>query len=124
MGRSSKLAKLGKAGRAIDRIRLRPRAATPSLGIAGLDFGLGFLFWSQDDFRLSKFVFFFFIFAFFFHCFKLWQCLWKMVNKQLDFSNAYRPQIAWKTEVVNCALGDLLSCLMGEHVKSWDQKLC
>ena len=26
--------------------------------------------------------------------------------------------------MVNRALGDLLECLIGEHVKSWDQKLC
>ena len=26
--------------------------------------------------------------------------------------------------MVNCSLGDLLWCLTGEHVKSWDQKLC
>ena len=26
--------------------------------------------------------------------------------------------------MVNRFLGDLLRCLMGEHVKSWDQKLC
>ena len=26
--------------------------------------------------------------------------------------------------MVNHSLGDLLRCLMGEHVKSWDQKLC
>ncbi|KAM1430124.1 hypothetical protein ACFX2I_046228 [Malus domestica] len=27
-------------------------------------------------------------------------------------------------EVVNHSLGDLLRCLVGEHLKSWDQKLC
>ena len=25
---------------------------------------------------------------------------------------------------MNCSLGNLLRCLIGEHVKSWDQKLC
>ena len=47
-----------------------------------------------------------------------------MVYKQLDFSSAYHPQIDGQTEVVNRALGDLLRCLTGEHVKSWDQKFC
>ncbi|PKI38561.1 hypothetical protein CRG98_040994 [Punica granatum] len=42
-----------------------------------------------------------------------------MVNTQLNFSTAYHPQ----TEVVNKSLGNLLRGLVGEHVKSWDQKL-
>ena len=53
-----------------------------------------------------------------------WRSLWKMVNKQLNFSNAYHPQTDGQTEVVNRSLGNLLMCLAGEHVKSWDQKLC
>ena len=47
-----------------------------------------------------------------------------MVNTQLDFSSTYHPQIDGQMEVVNRALGDLLRCLTGEHVKSWDQRLC
>ena len=46
-----------------------------------------------------------------------------MVNKQLNFSNAYHPQTDGKTEVVNQSFGNLLRCLAGKHVKSWDQKL-
>ena len=53
-----------------------------------------------------------------------WRSLWKMVNMQLDFSSTYHPQTDRQTEVVNRSLGDLLQCLTGEHVKSWDQKLC
>eukprot|EP00268_Persea_americana_P005654 TRINITY_DN11911_c0_g1_i4.p1 TRINITY_DN11911_c0_g1~~TRINITY_DN11911_c0_g1_i4.p1 ORF type:complete len:330 (-),score=59.07 TRINITY_DN11911_c0_g1_i4:1731-2720(-) len=53
-----------------------------------------------------------------------WRSLWKMVNTKLDFSSAYHPQTDWQTEVVNRSLGDLLRCLTGDHVKSWDQKLC
>ena len=53
-----------------------------------------------------------------------WHRLWKMVNMQLDFSSAYHPQTDGQIEVVNRSLGDLLRCLMGKHVKSWDQKLC
>ena len=42
----------------------------------------------------------------------------------MDFSSAYHPQIDRQIEVVNRSLRDLLWCLTGEHVKSWDQKLC
>ncbi|GKD59028.1 putative nucleotidyltransferase, ribonuclease H, partial [Tanacetum coccineum] len=54
----------------------------------------------------------------------LWHSLWKMVNTQLNFSSAYHPQTDGKTEVVNMSLGNLLRCLVGDHVKAWDQKLC
>ncbi|GJV23130.1 putative reverse transcriptase domain-containing protein [Tanacetum coccineum] len=30
----------------------------------------------------------------------------------------------WATEVVNRSFGNLLRCLVGDHVKAWDQKLC
>ena len=53
-----------------------------------------------------------------------WRSLWRMVNTQPDFSSAYHPQTDGQTKVVNHAFGDLLRCLSGEHVKSWDQKLC
>ena len=53
-----------------------------------------------------------------------WRSLWKMVNTQLNFSSAYHPQTDCQTEVVNSSLGTLLRCLVGDHVKSWDQKLC
>ena len=53
-----------------------------------------------------------------------WRSLWKMVNTQLNFSSAYHPQTDGQTEVVNRSLGNLLRCLVGDHVKSWDQKLC
>ncbi|GJV32644.1 putative reverse transcriptase domain-containing protein [Tanacetum coccineum] len=53
-----------------------------------------------------------------------WHSLWKMVNTQLNFSSAYHPQTDEQTEVVNRSLGNLLRCLLGDHVKAWDQKLC
>ncbi|KAI9191530.1 hypothetical protein LWI28_009631 [Acer negundo] len=52
-----------------------------------------------------------------------WRSLWKMVNTRLDFSSAYHPQTDGKTDVVNRALGDLLRCLVGDNVRSWDLKL-
>ncbi|KAJ0875134.1 putative nucleotidyltransferase, Ribonuclease H [Helianthus annuus] len=53
-----------------------------------------------------------------------WRSLWKMVNTQLNFSSAYHPQTDGQTEVVNRSLGNFLRCLVGDHVKEWDQKLC
>ncbi|KAI9157827.1 hypothetical protein LWI28_028681 [Acer negundo] len=52
-----------------------------------------------------------------------WRSLWKMVNTQLNFSSAYHPQSDGQTEVVNRSLGGLLRCLVGDNVRSWDQKL-
>ncbi|KAK0604746.1 hypothetical protein LWI29_019042 [Acer saccharum] len=52
-----------------------------------------------------------------------WRSLWKMVNTRIDFSSAYHPQTDGQTEVVNRALGDLLRCLVGDNVRSWDLKL-
>nr|GEW21419.1 putative reverse transcriptase domain-containing protein [Tanacetum cinerariifolium] len=53
-----------------------------------------------------------------------WCSLWKMVNPQLNFSSAYHPQTNGQTKVVNRSFGNLLRCLVGDHVKAWDQKLC
>ena len=52
-----------------------------------------------------------------------WRSLWRMVNTELNFSSAYHPQTDGQTEVVNRSLGNLLRCLVGDHAKSWDQKL-
>ena len=40
------------------------------------------------------------------------------MNMQLDFSSSYHPQIDKQTEVVNHSFGDMLRCLVKEHVKS------
>ena len=51
-------------------------------------------------------------------------CLWKLANTKLDFSSVYHPQKDGQIEVVNRSLGNLLRCLVDDHLKSWDQKLC
>lgn len=38
-------------------------------------------------------------------------------------SSAYHPQSDGQTEVVNRSLGNLLRCLVGDAIKSWDSKL-
>ena len=48
---------------------------------------------------------------------------WRLANTKLDFSSAYHPQTDGQTEVVNHSLGNLLQCLVGDNLKSWDQKL-
>ena len=40
---------------------------------------------------------------------------------QLDFGSAYHLQTDQQMEDVNCLLGDLLRCLVGEDIKLWDQ---
>ncbi|KAG5527003.1 hypothetical protein RHGRI_028065 [Rhododendron griersonianum] len=52
-----------------------------------------------------------------------WRCLWKLANTKLDFSTAYHPQTDGQTEVVNRSVGNLLRSLVGDHLKSWDQRL-
>lgn len=52
-----------------------------------------------------------------------WRTLWKLLGTSLKFSTAYHPQTDGQTEVVNRSLGDLIRCLVGEHVSSWDRVL-
>ena len=49
--------------------------------------------------------------------------LWKLLGTKLDMSSAYHPQTDGQTEVVNRSLGNLLRCLVGDNIKSWDSKL-
>lgn len=53
-----------------------------------------------------------------------WRSLWKLLRTSLNMSSAYHPQSDGQTEVTNRALGDLLCCLVGDNIKSWDAKLC
>lgn len=53
-----------------------------------------------------------------------WRSLWKLLRTSLDMSTAYHPQSDGQTEVTNRSLGNLLRCLVGDHIKSWDTILC
>lgn len=53
-----------------------------------------------------------------------WRSLWKLLGTSLDMSTAYHPQTDGQTEVTNRSLGNLLRCLVGDNIKSWDSKLC
>ncbi|KAK8916151.1 hypothetical protein KSP39_PZI023352 [Platanthera zijinensis] len=52
-----------------------------------------------------------------------WKTLWLKTGTTLKFSTAYHPQTDGQTEVVNRSLGNLLRCLVGERVSSWDLDL-
>ena len=52
-----------------------------------------------------------------------WKTLWHMMGIKLKFSTAYHPQTNGQTEVVNRSLGNLLKCLIGENVKTWESIL-
>lgn len=53
-----------------------------------------------------------------------WRSLWCLLRTILDMSSAYHPQTDGQTEVTNRALGDLLRCLVGDNIRSWDSVLC
>lgn len=38
-------------------------------------------------------------------------------------SSAYHPQTDGQTEVVNRSLGNLLRCMVGESIRTWDSRL-
>ncbi|XP_056858293.1 uncharacterized protein LOC130507621, partial [Raphanus sativus] len=52
-----------------------------------------------------------------------WRSLWKLLGTSLDMSSAYHPQSDGQTEVTNRSLGNLLRCLVGDNIKTWDSKL-
>lgn len=53
-----------------------------------------------------------------------WRSLWRLLRTSLDMSSAYHPQTDGQTEVTNRALGDLLRCLVGDNIRTWDSVLC
>ena len=52
-----------------------------------------------------------------------WKTLWHLVGIKLKFSTAFHPQTDGQIEVVNCSLGNLLQCLVGEANWNWDSIL-
>lgn len=52
-----------------------------------------------------------------------WRALWCLANNELNFISVYHPQTGGQTEVVNRSLGNMLRCLVGDNLKSWDMKL-
>lgn len=53
-----------------------------------------------------------------------WRSLWKLLKTSLNMSSAYHPQTDGQTEVVNRSLGNMLRCLVGDNIRSWDTHLC
>ena len=49
-----------------------------------------------------------------------WKTLWHLLETKLKFSSVYHTQTDGQTEVVNRSLGNLLRCLIGEHMGNWD----
>jgi len=52
-----------------------------------------------------------------------WKTLWAKMGTKLMFSSAFRPQTNSQTKVTNRSLGNLLHCLVTDHVTSWDMVL-
>ncbi|XP_057983708.1 uncharacterized protein LOC131168360 [Malania oleifera] len=50
----------------------------------------------------------------------LWKTLWAILGTKLQFLSAYHPQNDGQSEVVNRSLRDLLRCLVGDNISSWD----
>ncbi|CAA7034274.1 unnamed protein product [Microthlaspi erraticum] len=50
-----------------------------------------------------------------------WRSLWRLLKTSLDMSSAYHPQTDGQMEVTNRALGDLLCCLVGDNIRTWDK---
>lgn len=53
-----------------------------------------------------------------------WRSLWKLFKTSLNMSSAYHPQTDGQTEVTNRSLGNMLRCLVGDNLKSWNSVLC
>lgn len=52
-----------------------------------------------------------------------WRSLWKQLGTSLDMSSVYHPQSDGQTEVISRSLGNLLRCLVGDAIRTWDGKL-
>ncbi|KAL5733117.1 hypothetical protein ACOSQ2_032809 [Xanthoceras sorbifolium] len=49
-----------------------------------------------------------------------WKTLWTKMGTKLMFSSAFHPQTDGQTEATNRSLGNLLCCLVTDHVTTWD----
>ncbi|XP_038695889.1 uncharacterized protein LOC119993050 [Tripterygium wilfordii] len=49
-----------------------------------------------------------------------WKTLWMKLGTKLQYSSAFHPQTDGQTEVTNRSVGNLLRCLVVDHVTSWD----
>ena len=49
-----------------------------------------------------------------------WRTLWRRFGTELKYSRTCHPQTDGQTEVVNRSLGNLLRCLVGNNIKTWD----
>ena len=53
----------------------------------------------------------------------LWKTLWMKMGTKLMLSSAFHPQTDGQTKVTNRSLGNLLRCLVKDHVTNWDTVL-
>ena len=52
-----------------------------------------------------------------------WKTLWTKMGTKLMFSSAFHPKTDGQTEVTNRSLGNLLRCLVVDHVTNWYMEL-
>ena len=52
-----------------------------------------------------------------------WKTLWHLVGTKLEIFTTFHPQIDGQIEVVNCSLGNLFWCQVGEANRNWDSIL-
>ena len=49
-----------------------------------------------------------------------WRTLWHKMGTDLKYSSTCHPQTDGQTEAINHSVGNLLRCLVRNHVKGWD----
>ena len=49
-----------------------------------------------------------------------WKTLWHKMGTKIKFFTAFHPQTNGQIEMVNMSLGNLLRCLVSEHLRNWD----
>lgn len=53
-----------------------------------------------------------------------WRSLWKLLKTSLNMSSVYHPQTDGQPKVINRSLGNMLRCMVGDNIKSWDSIFC